>query len=326
MATPEEAAGAAREARTCRLAAAGPDPEPEPEGDPEPESEISGCGRGGGAGRGSSGEPESELQPEPQPGPQPEPQPEPAEGRDGGDWLDEMLFAKTPHEDLFRHASVCARVCREWRKAATRCPAYLHGHPHRALMLRHMSKRQQLGKDHSAFSLMLGRRPLECLPSMSPPPMPAPMEGRWKDRQQPLVARAVGATLAAMPSLTRANLDFGDWRVEELPPLFAGLTQGFHAGHLTALNLDENPSMGDAGMELLSASLPKMPGLETLALHGVGCGSGGMVALARGLPQLKDLAWFFCGGNPAIGLEGWDALVRTATTTPRPLDRRRCRA
>ena len=73
-------------------------------------------------------------------------------------------------------------------------------------------------------------------------------------------------------------------------------------------------------------SKPEPYDLETLALHGVGCGSSGMVALAAALPQLKDLAWFFCGGNPAIGLEGWDALVRTAATTPRPRDRRRCRA
>jgi hypothetical protein len=83
---------------------------------------------------------------------------------------------------------------------------------------------------------------------------------------------------------------------------------GAHDPGLQDLFLNANIRLGDDGLTQLASALP--PTLVKLAIGSTGCGDRGLAAVAAALSKLTRLERLDCGGNTAIGVEGWQALAR----------------
>ena len=287
-------------------------------------------------------EPEPELELEPAPNLEPEPEPEalsegvpelqtPTIGSLPDSTLRHVLLTASCHEDIFAHLAACALVCREWwrhvRGSAAYAPA---GDERRARLLRRIyrSLRGRWGAEGNGGSVDCRPDPTDRL--------------RIGDDG----ARALGTVLLSMPpplALTKLILSKCELTAAGVGLVARSLRKSFAAGGLWALNVSDNPGLGDDGVSLLAEALP--PTLETINFANTGCGDSGMSALsaaltrltvdtnqhsigtwgmpAGGVPRKRQLS---VGQNPAVTEAGWAALGAAIPRIPglRSLNAQQC--
>ena len=129
-------------------------------------------------------------------------------------------------------------------------------------------------------------------------------------------AAVLGAALQAMPRIPfiQLDLELNELMVAGVASLAPALRRPWGDGGLKKLWVNNNPSLGDAGVAALAKALP--PTLETLELGQTGCGDDGLVALVAALPALTHLRNLFMNSNPAATARGWVALAGALPSLP----------
>lgn len=211
--------------------------------------------------------------------------------------LRHILRFATDRDDLLRHVSTCARVCREWRRIAGNSRAY--GAPHqcpgwpndeggqaeRARVLKAISDALAYARSNdSIFSL--------------------DTKSVGDDG-----ARAVGAALQAMRAplpISELRLAMNNLTAVVAPIAATGLRRGFAGRGLTCLSVNHNRGLGNDGITILADAFPAE--LEYLNVSSTGIGDEGMNAIAKNIPRILGLQKLICHSNPAVGPAGWSAL------------------
>ena len=236
-----------------------------------------------------------------------------------------ILLTATTHAcgDLLRHVARCAQVCTEWMQLVRDSPAYgagitgpwswappgssmaaPHGRTERDRVLKGISAALCAGAHRYAPSVErhIGGANMLLLNNITTGNIGG--EG----------ARALGAALLAMRmplKLRKINLYCcGLVGSAGIAPIAEAMRRGFAGAHdpgLQGLFLNANIRLGDDGLTQLAPALPRT--LVQLAFGSTGCGDRGMAAIAAALCKLTRLETLDCGGNSAIGIDGWAALA-----------------
>ena len=211
--------------------------------------------------------------------------------------LRHILRFATDRDDLLRHVSTCAGVCREWRRIAGnsraygaphQCPGWVgeEGHSERARVLRAISDALRYARANDDV-LTLDQKEVGD-------------DG----------ARALGAALQAMRAplpISELRLAMNNLTAVVAPIAATGLRRGFAGRGLTCLSVNHNRGLGNAGIMILADAFPSE--LEHLNVSCIAMGDEGMVALAANMPRTLGLQRLVCHSNPAVGPAGWSALA-----------------
>lgn len=136
----------------------------------------------------------------------------------------------------------------------------------------------------------------------------------------------LGIALQALPSTSPGVLDLRLGCCEltsdvELKPVLETMRPGFACARLRWLTMSQNTGLGHLGrgtqclaLSVLATSLP--PTLERLELEKIDCGDDGMIALSAELPRLTSLLTLALGGNERVTVSGWTSLSEALPSLP----------
>ena len=204
-----------------------------------------------------------------------------------------VLLTDADQENLLRHVSTCARVCKEWWHVVRESAPYGHAvkdRPQRARVMLALSRALQEA-ELTGGDLTLSYEHIDetCACVLAP-------------------------ALRARPALTEISMIRCSLTAASMSTLAEGI---WRLSGLRSLDIHDNADLGDAGIAALAARrLPST--LQDLAIAQTGCGDAGMVALAAALPPAIRLLNFDqpTRGTNDVRDTGWVALGKALHRLP----------
>jgi hypothetical protein len=213
--------------------------------------------------------------------------------------LQHILLWATDHDDLLRHASVCACVCSDWHRIVLSSSAYGFGWAVGA-RTRHRVEERRAERGRVLQVISNALRVARAL-SIDESRKLHLADERISDNG----GRALGKALQAWScplALTSIDLSSNRLTAEGMAPIQAALERGFANDGLRELDLEDN-SLDDAMLTRVVGAMP--PKLVTLDVSNTGCGDDAIRAIAARLPALTHLRNLTCKDSPAVTQTGW---------------------